>query len=982
MFVAALATGCPSGSSSSSAGGGSEPLPETLGIAGAISVLAPVAENEPNNELDTAQVLGELQPGGSVTIVGEIGDGSDTLDSFRLSASTRVKIVATLHFNVGAGSADQDFDLCVYSTVGQQVVDSFESTSVPETGSFEAQGSFFIVVSPFAGDGVYSLTLDAVPITGSIAEREDNNEHGTAQYLGEVSSGDVITVDGSARLSSDANDRFLIAMPAAVSLDFSLAFTANGVRDLDIHLYDATASVLAPIFETSFNGGPLVSPEVGTFPVGAMTLLEVEVEAAAGVADYSLSITANDLAPMPSHEGMGGPLVTGRIAAASLAKSRSRSLTGFGFGTPRHTDQVFGELIVKPRAGRDVSALLEQRSMRVLGKMPSGPIRVGFEMPHGLTRVDKARHTLAVTYSLDACKDVEWSIPNQYFQACQTTPDDVLYPLQWHYAQIGLPAAWDLTVGDNDVIVAVLDTGEVAHPDLTARRIDGVDMISDADNAADGDGVDNDPTDVGDNSDGHAGPGPSSFHGTHVAGTIGATTDNVEGVAGVTWATRIMHVRVLGLEGGSNWDIAQGILYSAGLENDSGLLPAEAADVINMSLGGPGDPDLPSVVQDAIDDAFDAGLVIVAAAGNNNSSEAFTPAAFENVISVSAVDLASAKAPYSNFHETVDIAAPGGDVSADLNGDGQPDGVLSTIRQDNVSPPQDVYGFYQGTSMAAPHVAGVAALMLAIDPDLTPGQIESFLTQTATDLGAPGRDDIFGHGLVNAFAAVSLAQDGAPTVPVLGLSAQAAVFDSNDTSSSIGISNFGAGVLSVNDPTAATDDSGAWLSAERVAESPVVDSDTSHIEIEIDRSGLDDGTYSGSVSVATNGGNATINVTMIVSSVTTGASLDIFVLAIDPVSFDTIAEATLNTTGALSYSFTNLPAGEYIVVAGSDVDQDNFICDDGEPFCGIYPSLDQPGLLVLEEDADALTGIDFPVQSVFTALSSSPKSGFRRLDQD
>jgi serine protease len=161
------------------------------------------------------------------------------------------------------------------------------------------------------------------------------------------------------------------------------------------------------------------------------------------------------------------------------------------------------------------------------------------------------------------------------------------------------------------------------------------------------------------------------------------------------------------------------------------------ANVINMSLGGPG---ASSTVQSAVTAARGQGLVIFAAAGNENTSTRSYPAAYTGVISVAAVDRDAVRAPYSNFGSTIDLAAPGGDTSEDLDEDGFVDGVLSTLMDDSSGPPMPVFAFYQGTSMACPHAAGVASLMLAVDVTLTPAEIESILKSTATDLGAVGRD--------------------------------------------------------------------------------------------------------------------------------------------------------------------------------------------------------------------------------------------------
>jgi serine protease len=166
----------------------------------------------------------------------------------------------------------------------------------------------------------------------------------------------------------------------------------------------------------------------------------------------------------------------------------------------------------------------------------------------------------------------------------------------------------------------------------------------------------------------------SSFHGTHVAGTIGAATNNGGGVAGVAWGVTLVPLRVLGLGGGTSYDVLQAVRYAAGLANDSGT--SHPVDVINLSLGGGG---FSSTEQSVYTQARNAGVIVVAAAGNDDSSQLFYPASYAGVVSVSAVDLRLLKAPYSSFGAAVDVAAPGGDTSIDRNGDGYGDGVLSTL---------------------------------------------------------------------------------------------------------------------------------------------------------------------------------------------------------------------------------------------------------------------------------------------------------------
>jgi subtilisin family serine protease len=302
-------------------------------------------------------------------------------------------------------------------------------------------------------------------------------------------------------------------------------------------------------------------------------------------------------------------------------------------------------------------------------------------------------------------------------------------------------AAWDITTGDPNTIVSVVDTGVLLnHPDLSGQLIAGYDFISDPNRSLDGDGIDSDPNDPGDLSKNRT---SSSFHGTHVAGTIGAASNNATGVAGVAWDVSIMPIRVLGLAGGTSWDIQQGVLYSARLPNDSTTLPPVRADIINLSLGGGGGSPTEQAVYTQ---ARNEGVIIIAAAGNDNTPVPSYPASYNGVVSVSAVDLNKNKAPYSNFGSTVDVAAPGGDTSVDLNGDTYADGVLSPLADDSGSGLIFNYVFYQGTSMAAPHVAGVAALMKSVSPALSPADFDMFLASggLTEDLGASGRDDIFG----------------------------------------------------------------------------------------------------------------------------------------------------------------------------------------------------------------------------------------------
>jgi serine protease len=343
----------------------------------------------------------------------------------------------------------------------------------------------------------------------------------------------------------------------------------------------------------------------------------------------------------------------------------------------------------------------------------------------------------------------------------QAVPNDTRYNEQWHYfestAGINGPAAWDLSTGSG-VTVAVIDTGYRNHVDLNSKILQGYDFISDATMGNDGNGRDSDAQDPGDwvaANECYSGSSASnsSWHGTHVAGTVAAESNNGQGVAGVAWDATIVPVRVLGKCGGYTSDIADGIIWSSG-GNVSGVpTNANPAQVLNLSLGGSGS--CPSTTQSAINTARANGSTVVVAAGNSNDNAAnYTPASCSGVVTVAAVDRSANRAYYSNYGSNIDLAAPGGETQTSSNG------VLSTLNSGTSSPGSDNYSFYQGTSMAAPHIAGVAALMYAANPSITPDEVESALKSTTRSFA--GSCSQCGTGLVDAAAAVNAATGTTP----------------------------------------------------------------------------------------------------------------------------------------------------------------------------------------------------------------------------
>jgi serine protease len=337
-----------------------------------------------------------------------------------------------------------------------------------------------------------------------------------------------------------------------------------------------------------------------------------------------------------------------------------------------------------------------------------------------------------------------------------TRPNDPLFGLQWHFRDNGTAAGqsqggagfggfWTKakTTGSLDVVVAVVDTGiQMNHPDIktSPNLAPGYDMVSDPLMGNDGDGRDNDPNDPGDKCDTNDATISDSYHGTHVAGTIGvATTNNAAGVAGGAWNVTIVPVRALGRCGGKLSDINDAIRWAAGTipaRDTAGneLWNSKPADIINLSIGlfGP----CPVSMQSAINDAVAAGAIVVAAAGNARvDTQHFAPGGCQNVISVAANDARGVLTPYSNFGPNVTIMAPGGDMSRDDDKDGRPDGILSTKFSRNCSDPatpgstvsQCYYAFENGTSMAAPHVSAALALLKAKFPSAVPSELRTRL---------------------------------------------------------------------------------------------------------------------------------------------------------------------------------------------------------------------------------------------------------------
>ncbi len=442
------------------------------------------------------------------------------------------------------------------------------------------------------------------------------------------------------------------------------------------------------------------------------------------------------------------PAILAVAAAAALSTSAIAGGLGADQAASTAEPEVVTQLIIKFRPGASASsavnavaaqhgvALAKLRDMAVGAKV----FKLDRQMPMAEAR--------ALAKALASVNGVEYAEPDQVLRA-DFVPNDPLYSSapQWHYFEpaggINLESAWNKATGSG-VVVAVLDTGYRPHADLVGNIIPGYDFVSDVSTANDGDGRDADASDPG---DWHKlfgiFPIDSSWHGTHTAGTIAATTNNGVGVAGVAFNAKVMPVRVLGKGGGTTSDIADAIVWASGGKVNGVPKTTTPGRIINMSLGGTGP--CSAALQSAITGAAQRGTLTIVSAGND-SADASTknPANCDNVIPVAATGRDGGRASYSNFGSIVRLAAPGGSGS---------EYVWSTLNTGKKQPEADAYAGYQGTSMAAPHVAGVAALVWSKNPSLTPKKVASILVKSTRPFPAPC--DQCGTGIVDANAALA-----------------------------------------------------------------------------------------------------------------------------------------------------------------------------------------------------------------------------------
>jgi len=791
------------------------------------------------------------------------------------------------------------------------------------TAALEVNGRISIRGTAFADGDVNDPDAPFIDNSGFDTAQDLPNPCVVGGYVNQAETG----AQGRSYASGDTADFYRVWLnrndPVSVAVEGGVS------SDLDLFLYDKdrcqrlSSETQGPLDES------LIAPADGVY--------YIQIKVFKGAASYSLtigdeSVRGSGAAKSENPEFVQGDVLV-RFKDLDPEDKRTR-------GSINSQDLFPGLIRMGGGIGRTMRFRIDPEAditetFQSLGVTSKNVLRGN--RASGKARKERLKaDTLALVEALERRADVKYASLNYIRKAMETEPSDPLYTDQWHYPMIHLPKAWDVTTGCPDVIVAVVDTGLLHdHPDMEGQFVDGYDFISDPANALDGDGIDSNPEDPGDKRSASS----SSFHGTHVAGTVAAAANNGDGGAGVASGCRIMPVRVLG-KGcwGTIYDIMQGVRYAAGLDNDSGTVPIFPAAIINLSLGGAGGAEEEQALYQEI---RDSGIIIVAAAGNEGDTVKHYPAAYEGVLSVSSVNSSKEKASYSSYGDWIDLSAPGGEMHAQNS----PGGVLSTCGDDGFGSVHYTYSRMQGTSMASPHVAGVAALMRTICADLTQDHLYGLIHdgRIVEDIGEEGRDDNFGYGLIDAEKAVNEA------LKINGerVLCRPSVLNFSDdlVEMAFTLDSEKGSVSSITKPD------GAWF---HFKPDGTDGNGLGRYLASVDREGLPFAPFEGALKIVTSENTLSVPVKMRVACEQPYNAGRHYVVLVEKTGARRVQSVAVEAVdGVYSYSFTKVSPGTYEIYAGSDADNDMQIGERGEAG-GTCMSKGMPDVVVISGDMNDL----------------------------
>jgi serine protease len=785
-------------------------------------------------------------------------------------------------------------------------------------------------------DDVGTAQVLPVPVSlvGSVNQPYAGGKYGRFWYVG------------------DPQDVYKVQLQAGqvIELDFSAPVGSN---DLDMVVQDSAENVLADASDSSSQHHCIMVSAAGTY--------YVTVHARVGASGYNLRIGApGEGGSCATVASANTAMVPGQVLAlpnpstgAGGASSRLQSQSLNGGATAQEGVPVLLTLPASATARQQaIVSTLAASSFRLASAAALQAGSASVSSPLSL-----ALDTIAYAKALKASGQYLYAEPNRRMTTNQAMvglfpPNDRNYPDQrWHYEQINLPAAMARLVSLSPLpatrpIVAVVDSGIVSdHPDLAPQVAEGRSFVS---IHAQGDG----------NSTSGDDPSPSwrepVFHGSHVAGTIAAATFDGIGAAGVAPMAQLMPLRVFSpeLAGASDYDIIQALRFAAGLNNDAGASPRRKADVINLSLGR--SAPCTEAFRQTIEAVRGQGVIVVAASGNdahNDRNQAVAvgmPANCPGVVAVGALNAARQQASYSQSGAALKVVAPGGDTIVSPNGSVSADLVFSTVGAFRGDVRVPAIGGLMGTSMAAPHVSGVIALMKYVYPALSPQQLDTLLQSGSLtdDLGSAGWDSVNGHGLINARKAVDAALSLANGGVLPRLDGQVAISPS--------ALDFGAfrDLLDIELMlTADTDEKvqritsdDPALSVRAVSTSSVTGLGT--YRVTLDRSLWSVGSHFANLTVRTSTGRE-ITVPVSGTRQVNGVSAQsvslgsVFVVIIDADTSQMAGYAVVSpVNGRYAWQVSGIKSKSVYVLAGGDLDANSYFCESGEP-CGAYPLLRQ-----------------------------------------